>query len=81
MGVPFNCLGAVIIFWLLNTSQRVGAELLEGLIGNQLSWKAYDGGGDVDLCCLCSQFLCSRLNIIALTNSANISFCACRHST
>ena len=43
--IPFNCLGPVIILWLLNTSQR---ELLESLIGNQSSWKAYDGGGGVD---------------------------------
>ena len=42
--IPFNCLGAVIL-WLLNTSQR---DLLESLIGNQSSWKAYDGGGGVD---------------------------------
>ena len=59
--IPFNCLGAVIILWLLNTSQRAGAEHLEGLIGNQSSRKAY-GGRDVNLCWLCSWFLCSRLN-------------------
>ena len=51
--IPFKCLGAVIIFWLLNTSQRAGAELLEGLISNQSSRKTYDGGRDVDLRWLC----------------------------